>query len=336
MFVRNRSGLPAVLARGYLTDDLAVAAVSIETVYRVGRCGLEPVEAPVERLPQDPPDEVLRRPMWSGASVSVAGTVHGPGRAPHVRSVVLSVASAVQRLAVFGARRWRKALSGAPAPSEPEPLEDLPLAWEHAFGGSFDQPPGLDLATGLPSPGGRVAFPLNPGGTGFYADVKAAIDGALPRVELADQLIQQWTDRPEPGGFAPCPELAGLRISHRVSADLAGSRDLARPGATGQQALFDLMMSTIHHAPPRLIFSALAVGAPIALEGVGAGPLRFAVPPPPGRVTLRKGRTDEPARGRVRSLHIDADRCLVRIVHGHMFQYPPDNAPSWIKVERAS
>src|SRR5580704_1321548 len=126
MFVRNRSQLPVVLARGQVTDEVAIASVNLESAYQPRSGRLEQAVLPAERGDRDPPD-IVRLPLWRGVSLTVAGTVHGPGRAPHVRYVSITAGAGQHRLAVFGPRRWRRAHPlGALEPTDPEPFDALP------------------------------------------------------------------------------------------------------------------------------------------------------------------------------------------------------------------
>jgi hypothetical protein len=337
MFLQNRSRLPVALARGHVTDDVAVASVNLESAYgpRSGR--LDPALLPAERGDGDPPD-ILRLPFWRGVSLTVAGTVQGPGHAPHVRHVSITAGAVQHRLAVFGSRRWRRVHPlGALEPSEPEPFDTLPLTWAHAFGGAFVMAAGLLPGTDLPHPGGRFGYPLNENGVGFYPDERSAVDQPLPRIERVEELVQRWSDRPEPGGFAPCPELAGLRLFHgarRQGASLLDPAEARRPCLRPED--IHLALLVMHHAPPRLVLDEVDAGTPISVDGLSALPIRFELPPSPMRVAVRVGRTEEPVQGRVRSVHLDADRGLLRVVHGHLFRYPPSRPPSWVLVDRPS
>ena len=71
------------------------------------------------------------------------------------------------------------------------------------------------------------------------------------------------------------------------------------------------------------------------LHGLGADPIRFAVPPPPAVVTVRVRRTETTMRPRLRALHVDAERGVVRLVHDHTFRYDPRRAPRWVQVAAA-
>jgi uncharacterized protein YjbI with pentapeptide repeats len=90
-------------------------------------------------------------------------------------------------LAVLGPRRWR-----AGVPTEPEPIAELRLGWDKAFGG-----PGLAD---------------NPQGIGF---APVEIDGErvhpLPQIELQGALVRAPSDRPTPAGFGPLAPTLPIR-----------------------------------------------------------------------------------------------------------------------------
>lgn len=109
------------------------------------------------------------------AEVLLAGTARAPGGAPTTSMVVTFRFGRVQRaLAVFGERAWTSLGGLGPA----RPFTELPLRWEHAFGGS--------------------GHPTNPVGMG-------ADRSAPPRIEDPHALIAEARDRPEPAGAFPIP-----------------------------------------------------------------------------------------------------------------------------------
>jgi hypothetical protein len=322
VFVRNRTALAPVLARGNVDDAVGVASLNVEVAYRVEAGALVTAELPKERAPADPPDITLH-PIWIGVSVTASGTVRGPARPPFVRRVSLAVGAERRELVVWGDRVWRRALGGL-EPGEPARFDAIPLTFARAFGGGWDEPPGLLPGTDLPHPGVRVAHPRNPDGIGFYPDEARAAGRPLPNVEIADDRTQRWNDQPQPGGFAPCPHLAALRAPETHEAYLAD------PEAVALRAL--------HHAPGRLIFPTLPAGTPVRLEGLGASVLAFAAPPSPVRVVARpvEGPERREIPGEIRSLHVDADGERVTVVHAHALAYDRSRAPGWFHVTHAS
>jgi len=82
------------------------------------------------------------------------------------------------------------------------------------------------------------------------------------------------------------------------------------------------------------VFSGVAPGEVIRLQGMGARDLELAVPLAPSMIRLRArgGSTEVPAR--VRSIHFDSDRMMVWIIYGHAFRYVAGSAPEWIVAQR--
>lgn len=330
MFVRNRTKLSAVLSRGALTDEICVGNVSISTAYSVGPSGLTLLEDLPQPVATDPPD-MAGRAIVRGCSVTAAGTVYGPSKPPYLRSLTLKIGAELRRLVVFGERRWTVE-HGDLVPTEPAPFESLALSFDHAFGGSYVVPPGLMPGTDLPFPGGKMVYPLNEKGIGFYPDKVAATGARLPFIELVDQRVSKWTDRPVPGGFSPCPELAALRLSGVAVEPPPRPGEMPSPEAA-RAATFDAIFRLAHHAPGYLIFPSIPAGTPIELQGLGKETIRFDLPAPPARITARRRAERKELTAALRSIHVDADRRIVSCIHGYEFGYTEPTAPSWIVIE---
>ncbi|PWG63255.1 DUF2169 family type VI secretion system accessory protein [Spiribacter halobius] len=123
---------------------------------------------------EHPSDAVPWKPR---ADVLLRGTAHAPrtGRPRPAMRVGIRVGELAKTLAVFGPRRFRGGLLGTSI-SEPEPVNEVALTYENAYGGEGD--------------------PRNPVGKGRNGD-------ELPNIEYLDQLIQGRGDRPDPAGFGP-------------------------------------------------------------------------------------------------------------------------------------
>ncbi len=144
------------------------------------------------------------------------------------------------------------------------------------------------------------------------------------RTSLPDQTLRRWNDTPEPGGFAPCPNLIALRApasAEEISID---------PLAAGARAL--------HHAPGRLIFRSIEVDALLRLDGVGMSPLEVLAPRSPVRVRAVPvlGSERREVTGEIRSIHLDADTRRVLVVHAHTLIYPRERVPGWLHVAAAA
>lgn len=321
MFVENRTSFEVGLPRGLFSEGVFVAALVLNVAYRVTPKGLVPWEGARAALPTDPPDS-SKRPLWHGAGVTAAGMVRGPGRTPHVAHVDLRVGAERRRLLVTGDRRWVKN-AGKLVASAPEAWDRMPLSWSLAFGGSIEIPPGPVGPEGLPHPGGRFEYPLNPGGKGLILDEAKAEGVALPNIESPGAVMKEPLDRPKPAGFAPCPELAGLRVPGDVSDDFLGDFDKA----------LRLTLRMRHAAPGDLVFEGLSVGTELGLEGVGERPMVFAVPACPVRVGVRKGKKATVLPASIRSVHMSGEDGAVIVCFGHQFSY--EEAPSWVVVKEA-
>jgi hypothetical protein len=336
MFVQNKTRLSAALARAEIADDTTIAALVVESSYRVEGGKLRRIEEPRERLPTDPPEH-LREPIWPEVAVTASGSVLGPVQAPFVRPVAITVGREVRRLIVSGERRWRRG-AGDLAPSEPARFDALPLAWSRAFGGTIDVEPGLDPSSGLPHPGGKLSHPSNPLGIGLYLDERSARDRELPNIEDPAQRMERWDDRPEPACFAPCLELPALRAPRIPAASgiLPSQEQLAKILARLDADRFSIAYRMRCHAPPSLIFESLPPGTPIRLEGVGRRPIGLEVPSSPVRVAARRGLDRTELGAHLRSLHIDADAAVVTAVHAHGFRHTAARAPEWLVVTAVS
>lgn len=340
MFVRNRTPYRAVLARGSISDSLAVATVVIEAWYRVDGEGGLVLDFDRAPSPSDPPS-TSGHVLWNEVSVTVSGTVYGPKQAPNVTPVMLSVGRERRRLIVFGDRRWEKTLGGSLEPSDAAPFDSIPLSFERAFGGKYTEPPGPHPVSGLPHPGGEVFYSLNPNGRGFYKNAASAEGSPLPNIELPDELIKEWDQRPEPAGFSPCPTLMALRFPSEYLTRVLG----LTPGRPPPELTLDdmgphaarLSLRGLHYAPGKLIFSSVMTGTPVELTGAGRQKIQFNVVGPPVNVVTASGdrsgsATGPPLRAELRSIHIDADGGHVLFVHGYSTSYHPDFAPEWLRV----
>lgn len=148
-----------------------------------------------------------------GTDVLVLGDaiVPGGGEATAV-DVTLRVGRTLhKRLRVNGDRVWEQGVLGLRM-TPPRPFARMPLTWERAFGG-WDR--------SAPRSEDHRLDDRNPVGAGFAVRREHCDGLALPNVELADQCIQSWRDRPAPAGFnavdvawTPRRQLAGTYDEH--------------------------------------------------------------------------------------------------------------------------
>lgn len=342
MFILNRTPHKISLIRGHISDTMAVAAVVAEVVYAIQADGRLLATREREELPSDPPS-AAKYPIWAEVSLTVSGSIACPARPPYTRRLGLRAGDRHLELLVHGDRRWRRGVSGALEAGEPQRFDRMALGFERAFGGSFVQAPGPDPLSGLPHPGGKIAYPLNPEGIGFYGDEISAENGLLANIEWADRPVLSWDDRPEPAGFSPCPSLHGLRFPMDTLMKLPFPKD----PELAQKALSSFPMTMLaslrmpHFAHKRLIFreSELKPGTPIELKGMASGamPIAFLLPPPPVEVFEADSRDSDlkssPAlRPNLRNLHIDADGRYLLATYGYMTRYRPSFGPEWFHV----
>jgi hypothetical protein len=329
MFVMNDSPFDVRLKKGHVTDRLAVGALVVTVVHRADGERLQPLDELPARAPGDPPDTGLYV-LWEGVSVTASGHALGPSKPPYLQPVIFDVGGAVRRVVVFGDRVWAKQFGGGLVPSDPLPFESIPIGFDRAFGGGWDEPPGLMASTNLPHPGYRHAHPLNPGGQGYYPDAERARGAPLPNVERPEALIQRWNDAPDPAGLSPCKELVGYRLRDEALAHMRAEGALGRPPEQAESPPLSLRM--LHHAPPDLMFDSLPQGARIELHGLGKGSVQFALPPCPVSAVVRGKRGDTHVVPRLRAVHVDADRRHVRVVHDLSFRYDPVRPPSRVRI----
>lgn len=335
MFVHNETSFECVLAKARLTDHTAVLSVNVEVEYPLDHDALSAPAAHLEERPEDFPPDLTKLPLWRGTSVTASGRVWGPERAPFVKEASLGVNGKEHRLVISGERRWQRSKTGDLVPGAPERFESLEMSWQRAFGGSYEVPPGLDPHAELPSPGGPVSHPDNPLGVGFYPDDLAAEGQPLPRIEIHGEDQKRPQDRPTPGGMSPCPTLAGLRAEPALVARLTRAmtdRD-ASPDRMG--VLLDHALRMQHPAPGPLVFDWIQPGTVVRLTGLADTDWSLTAPMPPLTVASRRGRSGQPLRGRLRLLHLDAERRRALALFGFAQRYDPARPPHWIEVRAA-
>ncbi|KYF86043.1 hypothetical protein BE20_32030 [Sorangium cellulosum] len=137
-------------------------------------------------------DEGMPKPR---GEVLVFGKAFSPGGEPRPAFAAgLTVGPADKPLvdktiAVVGKRRWHHG-----TPTEPEPITEMPLVWEHAFGGPD--------------------YPLNPKGMGLGAiEEEGARVHYLPHLEDPRHLLKSPGDRPPPACFGALDPTLASRIA---------------------------------------------------------------------------------------------------------------------------
>lgn len=184
-WVRDRDGAEVWIVAVKATFDIAADGTT-------SVCGEQP---PVLRLPEhygEPgktsikydADLVLTKKT---TDVIIVGHAHAPGGRPVGQVDVGFRLGAMQKvLRVFGERQWTSR-----GPSDPQPFDKMPIAYERAYGG-------VDARSETPEKDWDWRNPL---GTGFVVAGGHADGLRLPNIEDPHHLIRSWKDRPPPAGF---------------------------------------------------------------------------------------------------------------------------------------
>jgi len=127
-------------------------------------------------------------PPKPGTDVAVAG--HAYGRGKKEIEAGFRIGKLEKIVAVSGPRVW---VATRPVTvAGPVAFEKIPLQYEQAFGGAYDDPEGR-----------RVSYTENPAGVGF---ARAVVDRApLPSIEHPNGRFRSPKDRPSPAGLGFIP-----------------------------------------------------------------------------------------------------------------------------------
>ncbi len=114
-------------------------------------------------------------------------------------------------LKIFGDRFWEKQ-DDVLVPSVPAKFEKIALTLDNAFGGSVE------------NEFGKLEYPFNPAGKGYYLNEEQALGSPLPNIESPDEPITSFEQKPRP--VAPCvyPQDGGLRLSKLPEIDKPETR----------------------------------------------------------------------------------------------------------------
>lgn len=202
----NRTAWQAGLFPGWGLDRRHQLTVVVKQSFAFGLDGRctplpnGPEIEPTDRRYDDPvtsslaaPSEAV--PFKQGGELLIFGSAQPVRRELRVMEVEAALESTAglrwqKTLRVFGRRIWQRRLLGMVA-SYPEPLQPLPLRYEHAFGG-------IDTVR-------RALDERNPSGLGFARRGKVAPEQLLPQIEQGPRFIKSPADQPAPAGFAPLP-----------------------------------------------------------------------------------------------------------------------------------
>jgi len=191
--------------------------------------------------------------------------MQGNACAPNHQSVKqldvhLSVGQVSKTVIVFGDRQW---LDGEP--SAPEPFQSMPLVYERAFGGKYQDDESIVHAE-----------ERNLVGSGYVGKrSKAEMEGtALPNIEDPNQLIRHIKDTPAPASFSPSCSYWSPRTQW------AGTYDETWQSTRAPYLPEDFDKRFLNAAHPDLVYPGfLQGGEPIVIKGMHpAGDINLSVP----------------------------------------------------------
>lgn len=306
----NETPYPADLFRSEFEKDVMYNALVARIRYRLvdgqplapaaGADGLRDLRRAVseDAYARLDPDEIYGR---TGTDIIVLGDAGAPDGPVSTMRVRVIAGPYDLTLRVTGDRVWERRLGvGALRPSAPTPFVTMPVTYKNAFGGQ------------APTELGGVPFAHNPIGKGFYLTEPDALGKPLPNIEDHDSPVTAWSDRPDPAGTAPYPQMWGLRLGKAVSSDPLTGKTRFSPGG----GFFD-------RAHPRLSGKPLTAGDWVRMSGFGHKDLiGFRVPVCPLAAEIRLG-------SKLHAREPVLDEVLVDLRSGHvdlsyrkLFHYP--------------
>jgi hypothetical protein len=306
----NSTSLRAALFTGFSGPNEAVGTIVARATHRLASDGTltsSPSAWPIltEALWTEvgtfPSDMVPEHP---GCDLVVTGTVRSD---VNVKTVRISVTAGTfsTDIEVIGDRIWQ-ARGDDLVPSEPQPFQEMPLTWAHAFGGSSDYE------------GTEAPYILNAHGRGFYLKREQAEGKPLPNLEWPDQRIKKWDDRPLPACFAPVIDPMTWNL-----ADIA----IAAKNAPDDQTR-DAIIASAHErcaisaCQPRLIAPAIHPEDEVRLVNLCAKPIHFRIPKGLPVVRVEPGTEPFDANLRISAVFVLLAQQLVVITYRKEFQYP--------------
>jgi hypothetical protein len=221
-----------------------------------------------------------------GVDVLVQGTARDPSDTP-VRELMveLDVDNRQKRLRVHGERAWRKG-GRSVVPTAAQSFVELPLVYEHAFGG-FD-----------PRDETNCHEP-NPAGCGHAKNPSDLIDRPAPRIEYADRPLGDAD--PIPAGFGPIARHWLARRRYAGTYDAAWLEDRMPLLPADFDERFFLA------APEDQQFAQLPPQARIRVAGMGQGVLDFRLPRVAFGVNVQAESRSQHRHPRLRSVQVLPD-----------------------------
>lgn len=227
-------------------------------------------------------------------------------------------------LVIIGRREWKNTLLG-PAPTEPEPLNNLLICYEHAFGGCHPDDP-------------NDAWSTNPVGVGYRgrAGHRIASKGiSLPQVENPERLMVRSGQHGETQGYGPIPS----HWQPRQKAFAGMNDDKAAQGKYPYDS--PLPETAYHSAPADQWFDRPLEGpATLTLTGLTEGlpehqPLALSWPIPRLAVTV----TDETRHDLLLAadtLVVDTEQQRLHLLYRHAFRDLPERYWAEITLGKAA
>lgn len=290
----------------------------------------EPLSQSYE-YPEDDPDQHAPQcfretvPFKQGSEIVLFATAHCTAPRPGFNvEVALSTEEGIRwrkTLSVIGPRTWKKTLFGA-AFTQPEPITELPLRYEYAYGGRNDKKE-------------NDAFAANPVGRGYLGEGLKKTDQnevQLPQIEDPGQPIKSPSDKPAPQGFGPIPSHWQPRQAAFKSLD--EEKAAARlypfsgplPDTAYHSAPRDQWFDKPLHGPARLTLTGLSKSLPEhqALE------IDWTIP---SLELLWKTRTTEtPLSLKADTLIVDTEKQQLHLLYRHAFTRLPKRLMAEIHV----
>jgi hypothetical protein len=233
-------------------------------------------------------------PAKPATDVVLVGSGHAPGGKPVAGfGVSLTVGPLKKVVHVHGDRSWQRGIVG-PSISKPQPVTEVPLQYERAFGGRHDLPNG-DFVADLRNPVGR----------GFMGKRSASdvIGLPLPNLEHPKHWITSPSDKPPPACFGFIAPWWEPRRRYTGTYDEAWRRTRAPYWP------LDLDPRFFQTAPTDQVVTGLRGGEPVEiLNASPRGVQRFGLPTVELDVAVRIGREQLRPRLQLETLLLEPDQ----------------------------
>ncbi len=334
-----------------------VALVWIKRTYHITADGAlapgdpEPLRGDPLAGGQEP--RITARPMdlWptkQAPDLIVQGSAFAPvGRPTRRMEVSVRAGDTLKRIAVFGRRvvTWRA--PGRVAISEPEPLCELPVTWDNAYGGIDWRAPVPAARSALEAlrlesdhPG---MYPRNPHGKGYLVCPEEVPGFEMPGLEDPDHLLtpetlisgapERWYHQPLPACFDALPPVAfprALFFADGCDAWHPGPEDRRLPevargilpeGYRGLMSARPLEFGPhprfFQEAAPGLTLPGLGAGHPVEIRGMhpAGRRLRFTLPGAPA-ARLQEAGHRHPLTPRLHTVLCRPSWEQVSVLHG--------------------